>query len=77
VRWIDARELQQWGERDDARTDLAGIVADLIRASAKDITSFRFASRDSGQLPGWDGTLENSEGKSERDHEAAGGTFTN
>jgi hypothetical protein len=34
------------------------MVADLIRASAQDIASFRFLSDDKGQVRGFDGHLE-------------------
>jgi Superinfection immunity protein len=57
VKWVTALELEQWADRIDARSDLIGIVADLIRASASDINSFRFPSGDSAQLHGWDGRL--------------------
>jgi hypothetical protein len=60
LKWVTALDFDHWADSINARADLAEIVADLIRASVKDINSFRFPSRDSAQLPGWDGRLDSS-----------------
>lgn len=58
MRWITATNLQQWADTLPARTSFPGLVADLIRASAADITRIRFPSGDKGQVRGFDGVLE-------------------
>lgn len=58
MRWIKALNLEQWAETVTARTIFPGMVADLIRASAKDITSIRFPNGDKGQVRGFDGILD-------------------
>jgi len=58
MRWITASQLEAWGRTLGARVDLPKIVSDLIRASAADIASIRFPSRDKGQVRGFDGHLE-------------------
>jgi hypothetical protein len=60
LKWVTALDFDHWADSINARADLAEIVADLIRASVKDINSFRFPSRDSAQLAGWDGRLDSS-----------------
>ncbi len=59
MRWLTARTLETWaGERLDARAVLPRLVGRLIRASASDITTFRFPAGDSAQIEGWDGRLK-------------------
>jgi hypothetical protein len=58
LKWIRAGDLEQWSKAISARDDLPTMVADLIRASAQDVTSFRFPSGDKGQVRGFDGHLE-------------------
>jgi hypothetical protein len=58
LRWITALNLQTWAERLDARNVFPGMVADLIRASALDITKIRFPNGDKGQVRGFDGVLD-------------------
>jgi hypothetical protein len=58
LKWISARDLEQWSKVISARDALPAMVADLIRASAQDIASFRFPSWDKGQVRGFDGHLE-------------------
>jgi hypothetical protein len=58
LKWISARDLEQWSKVISARDVLPAMVADLIRASAQDIASFRFLSDDKGQVRGFDGHLE-------------------
>ena len=58
MKWITATNLQQWADTLPARTNFSGLVADLIRASASEISSIRFPSGDKGQVRGFDGFLE-------------------
>jgi hypothetical protein len=57
MQWITALDLERWADTVTSRTDLAGVVADLIRASVSDITDFRFPKGDSGQARGFDGRV--------------------
>lgn len=83
MKWITALNLEQWAKMLDARTVFPGLIGDLIRASAKDITSFRFALGDKSQIRGFDGRLESSgfppfvpEGKSIWEFGSSGATTT-
>lgn len=58
LRWITALNLQQWASTLNARNIFPGMVADLIRASAQDISTIRFPNGDKGQVRGFDGVLE-------------------
>lgn len=58
MKWITAANLEQWAETLQARTVFPALVADLIRASAPEISSIRFPSGDKGQVRGFDGFLE-------------------
>lgn len=58
MKWITALDLEQWAETIPARTEFPGLVGDLIRASAKSISNFRFPTGDKGQVRGFDGVLE-------------------
>ncbi len=58
MRWITALNLQQWADTLAARNVFPGMVADLIRASARDISNIRFPNGDKGQVRGFDGLLE-------------------
>lgn len=64
MQWINETDLAKWAERVDARILLADMVADLIRATITDASRFRFPGGDVGQIRGWDGDLETSEGVS-------------
>jgi hypothetical protein len=57
LKWISAGDLEQWSKVISARDAFPAMVADLIRASAQDIASFRFPSGDKGQVRGFDGHL--------------------
>jgi hypothetical protein len=57
MRWVTARQLEDWAKTLGAREDLPKIVSDLIRASAPDVVSIRFPSGDKGQVRGFDGHL--------------------
>lgn len=58
MRWVRAINLQQWAETLPAQTRLPGLIADLIRATARDISDIRFPRDDKGQVRGFDGILE-------------------
>lgn len=58
MKWITATNLEQWAETLQARTVFPGLVADLIRASASEISAIRFPNGDKGQVRGFDGVLE-------------------
>lgn len=58
MQWINESDLVSWSKRVDARSLLADMVADLIRATIADATRFRFPGGDVGQIRGWDGDLE-------------------
>jgi len=57
MNWVTALNLEQWAARIGARTQLSELVSRLVRATAKDIQSFRFPTGDSAQIPGYDGRL--------------------
>ena len=61
MQWITESDLVSWSKRVNARSLLADMVADLIRASISDATRFRFPGGDVGQLRGWDGDLETTQ----------------
>lgn len=58
MKWISATDLEGWSRSISARAELPALIADLIRASAKEMSSFRFPSGDKGQVRGFDGHLE-------------------
>lgn len=58
MRWVTATNLQQWADTLQARTSFPALVADLIRATAANITDIRFPSGDKGQVRGFDGVLD-------------------
>lgn len=60
MKWITATNLEQWADTLPARTNFPGLIADLIRASASEISGIRFPSGDKGQVRGFDGVLEAS-----------------
>ena len=57
MKWIIARDLEQWAASLSARTAFPALIGDLIRASVPDISGFRFPSGDKGQVRGFDGHL--------------------
>jgi hypothetical protein len=57
MRWITAKQLEDWARTLASRTELSKVVSDLIRASAPDVASIRFPSGDKGQVRGFDGHL--------------------
>jgi len=62
VKWITAQQLNSWAETLDVRSRLSELVSDLVRASVHDMSSFRFPTGDSAQIPGYDGRLICSDG---------------
>lgn len=60
MKWITALDLDRWAKTLQARAVFPGLIGDLIRASATDITSFRFASGDKSQIRGFDGSLSST-----------------
>lgn len=60
MKWISASDLERWGRTRASATDLPGMVSDLIRATAEDITAIRFPSGEKGQIRGFDGNLLSS-----------------
>ena len=54
MRWISASQLEVWGRTRTSATDLPGLVSDLIRATAPDITAIRFPTGEKGQVRGFD-----------------------
>lgn len=62
MQWINEMDLAKWSKLTNARTLLADMVADLIRATITDATRFRFPGGDVGQIRGWDGNLETTDG---------------
>lgn len=58
MKWIKASDLDIWSKTNAARSELPSLVADLIRATAKEIQSFRFLGGDKSQVRGFDGWLE-------------------
>jgi hypothetical protein len=60
MKWITALQLDAWADRIPARTTFPAMIADLIRASADQISAIRFPNGDMGQVRGFDGVLESS-----------------
>lgn len=58
MKWITAFDLNHWAARTTARLTFPSLVADLIRASADDVSAFRFPNGEMGQIPGLDGDLD-------------------
>lgn len=58
MKWITATDLQHWAARLSARADFPELIADLIRATASEIESFRFPSGNKAQVRGFDGWLQ-------------------
>lgn len=62
MKWITAQDLEQWADRIPTRVTFPAMMADLITASASDISDIRFPSGDKGQVRGFDGWLEATTG---------------
>lgn len=57
MRWINATQLEDWARTLAARDAFPGLIADLIRASSREVMTMRFPSGDKGQVRGFDGHL--------------------
>lgn len=55
VRWINATDLSQWGERRDGQSGMPELISRLIYATVGADAEIRFPSDESIQFPGWDG----------------------
>lgn len=58
MKWITATDLQHWAATLSARAAFPELIADLIRATAREIQSFRFPSGNKAQVRGFDGWLQ-------------------
>ena len=56
VRWINATDLSQWGERRDGQSGLPELLRRLVYATHGPAATVRFPSDESVQYSGWDGT---------------------
>ncbi len=61
MRWVSAKDLEQYSERRDCQENLPLIIRRLIRATINKISSISFPSGESIGYPGWDGRLESLE----------------
>lgn len=57
MKWITATDLQHWAATLTARATFPELIADIIRATAKEIQSFRFPGGNKAQVRGFDGWL--------------------
>jgi hypothetical protein len=57
MRWVTATHLEQWADTLSSRTELSAVIGELIRATVPSVSSFRFPTGDSAQIPGYDGRL--------------------
>ena len=55
MRWINATDLSQWGERRDGQSGMPEVLRRLIYAAMGPAATVRFPSDESVQFPGWDG----------------------
>lgn len=62
VRWINATDLSQWGERRDGQASMPELLGRLIYATVGPAAQIRFPSDDSVHHPGWDGVCLTAEG---------------
>jgi hypothetical protein len=60
MKWITTAQLDAWGRTRTSATELPGMVSDLVRATAPDITAIRFPTGEKGQVRGFDGVLDSS-----------------
>jgi hypothetical protein len=58
MKWIDAKDLENWAERRDCQEILPLLIRRLIRVTVDEITSISFPSGEGIVYPGWDGKLE-------------------
>ena len=60
MKWITTVQLDAWGRTRTSETELPGLISDLVRATAPDITAIRFPTGEKGQVRGFDGVLDSS-----------------
>ncbi|HEX8574565.1 MAG TPA: hypothetical protein VF759_17625 [Allosphingosinicella sp.] len=60
MKWITTAQLDAWGRTRTSETELPGMISDLVRATAPDITAIRFPTGEKGQVRGFDGVLDSS-----------------
>lgn len=61
MKWINAKDLENWASTRDCQESLPLVVRRLIWATVNGINSIVFPAGDSVNLPGWDGILESSQ----------------
>jgi len=61
MKWINAGNLEAWGRTTASETELPGLIADLISATASEISAIRFPRGEKGRVRGFDGVLESNE----------------
>ena len=57
MKWITASHSESWARRNVARGSLPGLIASLVRGSAREIGTIRFPKEDKAQIHGFDGHL--------------------
>ena len=57
MKWITAHDLNSWADTIESRSLLPELVKRLIAATIPICDTCIFPSRESIQLPGWDGVL--------------------
>jgi transcriptional regulator with XRE-family HTH domain len=58
MRWVNATDLSQWGERRDGQSGMPELLRRLIFATVGPAADVLFPSDESVQYAGWDGTCE-------------------
>ncbi|WP_447553335.1 hypothetical protein [Vreelandella sp. EE22] len=57
MKWINAKQLEEWGNTRTSETEFPGLVSDLILATVNEINAIRFPTGEKGQVRGFDGNL--------------------
>jgi hypothetical protein len=57
MKWITASHLESWARTNVARGSLPGLIASLVRGSAREMGTIRFPKEDKAQIHGFDGHL--------------------
>ena len=60
--WIDATDLNQWANRQDAQARLPQLLRRLIHATVQQLQRIGFPAGESVQMGGWDGIVEAPQG---------------
>ncbi|MGR9209417.1 helix-turn-helix domain-containing protein (plasmid) [Rhizobium leguminosarum] len=58
IRWVEASDLDDWGDRRDGQAGMPELISRLILASFGNAVALRFPSAESVQYAGWDGICE-------------------